>query len=118
MNNFITVTHQTLNSPREFCRIPVRYEIENDPLIQAPVVYCALDIPREHIPAWLNPVPMETTYFCHNGMHMILYNIGDVVSNDAREFCSKLYLSIMHAERSADLAEMAPSLPIALAALS
>ena len=99
MERVITIIYQTLCNPREICRLPVRYELEQDPLIDAPVVYCAIDIPREHIPVWLNPVSMENTYFCLNGMHMILYNIGDVISRDAREFCSKLYLSIMQKER-------------------
>jgi hypothetical protein len=99
MRDTITITHQAINNPREFYRLPVRYEVEDDALINAPIVYCAIDVPREHIPYWLNPEPMETTYFCLDGMHMILYNIGDIINADARAFCSKLYLAIMSAER-------------------
>lgn len=105
MRDTITITHQALNNPRELCRLPVRYEVEDDALIEAPIVYCAIDVPREHIPSWLNPTPMETTYFCLDGMHMVLYNIGDIVNADARAFCSKLYLAIMQAEQQKNKSE-------------
>jgi hypothetical protein len=98
MRDTITITHQALNKSREYCRLPVRYSIEQDALIDAPMVYCLIDVPREHIPAWLNPASMETTYFCLDGMHMILYNVGTIDNADARAFCSKLYLAIMMAE--------------------
>jgi hypothetical protein len=99
MRDTITITHQAVNSSREFCRLPVRYSIEQDALIDAPVVYCLIDVPREHIPSWLNPVSMERTYFCMDGMHMILYNVDSIDNADARAFCAKLYLAIMMTER-------------------
>jgi hypothetical protein len=115
MHSTITITHQPLNNPREFCLLPVRYQVEDDALINAPIIYCAIDIPREHIPGWLNPVPMETTYFCQNGMHMVLYNIGDVINADAREFCSKLYLAIMQAEHEKGIEHHSPAFAMSFA---
>jgi len=98
MRDTITITHQAVNNTREFCRLPVRYSIEQDALIDTSVVHCLIDVPREHIPSWLNPVSMERTYFCMDGMHMILYNIDTIDNADARAFCCKLYLAIMMAE--------------------
>lgn len=120
MKSSITIIHQTLSYPSEIVRLPVRYEVEEDLLIQAPMVYCAIDIPREHIPAWLNPVPMDTTYFCQEGMHMILYNIGELRNREAIEFCKKLYLSIMQRERLTEnyAGNAAPSLMLSAGSMT
>jgi hypothetical protein len=99
VENHITITHQPLSNPHQFCRLPVLYQVEKDAEINAPVVHCAVDIPREYIPAWLHPMPMGTTHYSSDGMHMVLYNLGDVVTVDAVAFCRKLYTEVMVKEK-------------------
>ncbi len=98
MDSCVTITYQALSGDRAYCRLPVRYTVEDDVILNAPVIHCAIDIPREYIPAWLHPQPLETSYYSEDRMHLVMYNIGDVVTTDARAFCRKIYSAVMQAE--------------------
>jgi len=98
MDSSISITHQPISNPHEICRLPVRYQVETDPELNTPVVYCAIDIPREFIPAWLCPAPLEVTYFTENGSRMMLYNTAKNLTKDAVEFFSKVFRAVMREE--------------------
>lgn len=99
MDSSVSITHQRISNPREICRIPVRYQLETDPEMDTPVVLCAIDIPREFIPDWLCPAPLEVNAFKENGSNMKLYNTAKVLTKDAIEFFSKVFRAVMKEEK-------------------
>lgn len=112
MINIVTITHQVLSLPKQFCRLPVRYMMQQNEESQEPVIHCAIDVPREYIPTWLHPEPMKTTAFDQSGMHMVLYNLGEVITADARIFLRKLYDEVMKIQRGGGIGADAELLPL------
>lgn len=98
MDSSVSITHQCISNPREICRLPVRYQIETDPVLNTPVVCCAIDIPREFIPEWLCPAPLEVNTFKENGSNMKLYNTAKDLTKDAIAFFSKVFQVVMGEE--------------------
>ncbi|MBS1616046.1 MAG: hypothetical protein JST06_08020 [Bacteroidetes bacterium] len=99
MESSVSITHQCISNPREICRLPVLYQIEIDPVLHTPIVCCAIDIPREFIPEWLCPAPLQVHTFKENGSNMKLYNTAKVLTNDAIAFFSKVFQVVMGEEK-------------------
>lgn len=99
MDRSVSITHQRISNPREICRLPVRYQIETDPEENTPIVCCAIDLPREFIPEWLCPAPLQVNAFKENGSNMMLYNTAKDLTKDAIEFFSKVFRAVMREER-------------------
>jgi hypothetical protein len=99
MDSSVSITHQRISNPREICRLPVRYQVETDPVMNVPVVRCAIDLPREIIPDWLCPAPLQVNSFQENGSNMVLYNTAKDLTKDAIEFFSKVFKAVMREER-------------------